>query len=234
MTNFSFTCAYCNRPTTITNPNFDDNWNKIKITKPNLEYQHEVGLGYLVVACPNQECKKLTLTVRLTQNSDYYGDTESLALQTWQLLPASSGKPQPAYVPKAIVNDYQEACSIRLLSPKASAALARRCLQGMLRDFWKVKPAQLNLEIEEIKTKVTPAVWDAIDAVRSVGNIAAHMEKDVNIIIEIDPGEAELLIQLIEDLLRDWYVTRHERDDRLANIKAMAATKKSAKSVPKK
>ncbi|MCP1830281.1 hypothetical protein ACVIHH_005106 [Bradyrhizobium sp. USDA 4518] len=34
---------------------------------------------------------------------------------------------------------------------------------------------------------------DAIDAVRIVGNIGAHMEKDVNLIVDIEPGEAQML-----------------------------------------
>ena len=53
--------------------------------------------------------------------------------------------------------------------------------------------------------------WDAIDAVRKVGNIGAHIEKDINVIIDVEPREAELLIGLIEMLLKDWYVVREER-----------------------
>ena len=63
-------------------------------------------------------------------------------------------------------------------------------------------------EIEAIEDKVDPLTWKAIDAVRSVGNIGAHMEKDINVIVDVDPDEAAQLISLIEILIKDWYITR--------------------------
>ena len=51
------------------------------------------------------------------------------------------------------------------------------------------------------------------------------MEKDINLIVEVDADEAGLLIQLIETLLEEWYVQRHERQQRMAKIKVAAATK---------
>jgi hypothetical protein len=53
----------------------------------------------------------------------------------WKLLPESRAKEFPDYVPAAILDDYRQACRIASFSPKASATLARRCLQGMIRDF---------------------------------------------------------------------------------------------------
>jgi len=67
---------------------------------------------------------------------------------------------------------------------------------------------------------------DAIDAVRSVGNIGAHMEKDINLIVDVDPGEAQALIELVEMLFEDWYVARHNRAERLARIQSIADEKK--------
>jgi hypothetical protein len=112
------------------------------------------------------------------------------------------------------------------LSPKASATLSRRCLQGILRDFWGVKPGRLVDEINEIRPKVDPLTWDAIEAVRQLGNIGAHMEKDINIIVDVDPDEAKLLIELIETLLREWYIAREERKTRMGAL-VTAASKKS-------
>ena len=42
-------------------------------------------------------------------------------------------------------------------------------------------------EIEQIKGKVESLTWQAIDAVREVGNIGAHMGEDVNLIVDIEP-----------------------------------------------
>ena len=62
-----------------------------------------------------------------------------------------------------------------------------------------------------------------------MGNIGAHMEEDINLIVDVDPNEAELLIGLIETLIRDWYVSREERKARLLQIKQVADQKDQAK-----
>jgi len=79
---------------------------------------------------------------------------------------------------------------------------------------------------------VTIESVDAIDHVRKIGNIGAHMEKDVDLIIDIDPDEAQILIELIEMLFDEWYVEQHNRTERLKKIAAIGAEKSAAK-VPK-
>jgi hypothetical protein len=143
-------------------------------------------------------------------------------------VPAANIQVLPDYVPEAIVGDYKEACLIAQLSPKASATLARRCLQGMIRDFWKVNPGRLVDEIKAIEDKIDKEAWDAIDGVRKVGNIGAHMEADINLIVDVDPEEAQLLISLIETLVEEWYVARHDRQSRFNQLKAIAAAKAQA------
>src|SRR5206468_12920778 len=125
--------------------------------------------------------------------------------------------------------DYKEACLIASLSPKASATLARRCLQGMIRDFWGVKPARLFDEIAAIEDKVDKEAWDAIEAVRKVGNIGAHMETDINVIVDVEPEEAKLLIGLIETLVEEWYIARHDRKSRFGKLVDLAKDKLLAK-----
>jgi hypothetical protein len=155
-------------------------------------------------------------------------------LQTWNLIPPSSAKVFPEYVPKPILDDYTEACAIRDLSPKASATLSRRCLQGMIRDFWKISKPRLIDEIEAIKDKTDATTWQAIDAVRKIGNIGAHMEKDINVIVDVDPNEAQVLIELIEMLIKDWYIVDHERKERLKEIVSISGAKEASKTAPPK
>jgi len=81
----------------------------------------------------------------------------------------------------------------------------------------------------ELEGKIDPLTWKAIDSVRKIGNIAAHMEKDVNIVIDVEPSEALLLIGLVETLIQDWYITRHERENRLNQIVEMSSQKVSKK-----
>ncbi len=132
--------------------------------------------------------------------------------------PTSDAKHFPEYIPKTIRDDYEEACAIVSLSPKASATLSRRCLQGMIHDFWDIKLKNLNHEITTLKDKITPDLWEAIDSLRQLGNIGAHMEKDTDVIIDIDPDEAESLIKLIELLMKEWYINREERKKLFSDI----------------
>jgi hypothetical protein len=41
-------------------------------------------------------------------------------------------------------------------------------------------------------------IRDATEAVRKLGNIGAHMEKDINVTVDVDPNEASLLTGLVE------------------------------------
>jgi hypothetical protein len=160
------------------------------------------------------------------------GGTESLskiAKESWKLKPQSSAKPMPDYVPTPIQVDYKEACLILDLSPKASATLSRRCLQGMIRNFHGISKNRLIDEIAALKDIVDAQTWKAIDAVRSLGNIGAHMEKDIDTIVEVDANEAKLLIELIETLIDEWYVHRHARDERMQAIVVAAESKKDDK-----
>ena len=132
--------------------------------------------------------------------------------------PLSLAQKFPSYVPEAIRQDYEEAYAIVNLSPKASSTLSRRCIQGMIHDKWNIVLKNLNQEITAIKDLIDPELWNAIDSVRQIGNIGAHMEKDVNIIININSGEAEKLLKLVEILIRDWYIVPHERSVLLSDI----------------
>lgn len=225
MESFNWTCPHCERAVTITEERFSSDKHTLYIENAN----GQLTLFTRYIVCPNPQCKKFTLTAALhqTRSAAAGGLLTLKKLQEWSLVPPSSSKHFPEYVPQAIRDDYQEACLIRDLSPKASATLSRRCLQGILRDFWKVKPGRLVDEIEEVKDKIDSVTWDAIEAVRKLGNIGAHMEKDINVIVEVDLEEAALLIGLVETLLKEWYVAREERKARMAAVIAAAAAKKT-------
>lgn len=188
------------------------------------------------VVCRNEDCRKATITAHLIGMLPYNtraGRGTKLGLvRSYPIVPASHAKPQPAYIPSQIVADYEEAHLISALSPKASATLSGRCLQGMIRDFFGINGKTLFAEINAIKDKTQPEVWEAVDAVRKIGNIGAHMEKDINVILDVDEGEALLLLQLIEQLFEEWYVARHDRQERLQAIAMVAAKKDGERASP--
>lgn len=132
--------------------------------------------------------------------------------------PISLAKAYPDYIPQTIRSDYEEAHAILNLSPKASATLSRRCLQGMIRDFWGISKARLVDEIDALKDLVDPSTKKVLDALRKLGNIGAHPEKDVNLIVDIEPNEAHMLLKFIELLMQKWYIERHDNEQLLQDI----------------
>lgn len=165
--------------------------------------------------CPN--CDKTSIIIE-----GYGHDVKDIFTYVY---PNSSAKKFPEYIPLQLRQDYEEAFAIVNLSPKASATLSRRCMQGMIRDYWGITKNNLSAAIDELKTKVQPPLWAAIDGTRKIGNIGAHMEKDINLIVDIDPDEAAMLLQLIELLFTSWYIRRHEEEQLLEKITKSAQEK---------
>ncbi|HET7853882.1 MAG TPA: DUF4145 domain-containing protein [Candidatus Methylomirabilis sp.] len=223
---FDWTCPFCGHDTTITSERFASAGHLMNID--NRDGPHFAFTRFIV--CPNKECRRFTFTVILYRATTTGKIAPGGPILLRRLIPPSDAKVFPDYVPQPIRDDYEEACLIRDLSPKAAATLARRALQGMIRDFWNIKRNRLYDEIADLEAKVDPLTWKAIDAVRSVGNIGAHMEKDVNLVVDIEPGEAGLLLGLIETLIREWYIVRHEREERLKAIATMGVAKEKART----
>lgn len=223
-----WTCPYCDRACTIGDADIREITNRNWI---NQKYGTYIGTIYVIV-CPNPECERQIVIVRLWEFSENRLNSKGTLLLERQVIPESSARMFPDYIPRALRDDYAEACLIKEKSPKASATLCRRCLQGIIRDFWNVRKKRLVDEIEGIKDKVDSSTWAAIDAVRHVGNIGAHMGEDVNLIIDVDSNEAELLIGLIETLFQEWYIAKHDREERMKALVKVAEAKKDAKKGP--
>jgi len=92
-------------------------------------------------------------------------------------------------------------------SQKAAAALARRCLQNLLHDQG-IRKKNLNEEIAEAIIKLPSHLSQAIDAVRTIGNFAAHPIKyeHTGEIVEVESGEAEWSLDVLEQLFDFYYV----------------------------
>ena len=231
-TPFNRICPHCNRATTISSELHSVGIHPLGIGRSK---HGELVLLWDAVRCPNPECSDFTIDVMVwparkppaTHGSRYADipDEKKGPLVKRRLRPEGSSVPQPDYIPKQLRDSYHEACLIQDLSPRAAATLARRCLQGIIRDFWDVNKRTLAEEIAALQERIDQALWDAIDGLRKVGNIGAHMEADVDKIIEIEPEEAAKLIGLVEVLFKEWYVARHERGKSLSAIAALGAEK---------
>lgn len=232
----NWTCPHCSTPQAVVGEK-----HKHYIERLYLEGQAEgkLALAISAIGCSAKGCGKHSVLVTLGEaeykNSNWRLVDNGGIYFSQIIYPQGAAKPQPEYIPQPLRDDYREACLIRDLSPKAAATLVRRCLQGMIRDFAGISKGTLFAEIDALRKAVddrtapetiTHDHIEAIDAVRGIGNIGAHMEKDINIIVEVDPGEAQALIDLVEMLFEEWYVARYKRRAKLDGIKAMADAKK--------
>lgn len=201
-----FTCPYCSSKVSYSSDTYREYSPSFYYANTSSDSESRLYLKFY--NCP--VCSKYSIT--LQGIGDAVSDIDLL------VKPTSLANQYPDYIPEAIRKDYEEAYSIIRISPKASATLARRCLQGMIHDFWGIKLKNLNQEITELKNHIDSELWSAIDSLRQLGNIGAHMEADVNLIVDIDPDEANTLIKLIELLIEEWYINREKRKQLLLKV----------------
>jgi Domain of unknown function (DUF4145) len=144
------------------------------------------------------------------------------------VFPKGSARPVPSEVPAQYAGDFKEACLVLPDSPKASAALSRRCLQAVLRDKAKTKAKDLADQIQEVidSGKCPSYLTESLDGIRNYGNFAAHPLKSTasGQILDVEPGEAEWSLDTLEAAF-DFYfvqpaVTQRKRDALNNKLKA--------------
>jgi hypothetical protein len=147
------------------------------------------------------------------------------------IFPRNTVRPAPPVeVPTHLAEDYTEASLVVDDSPKASAALSRRCLQALLRDQG-FNQKDLAPAIDAIlAAKILPASLAlSIDAIRNVGNFAAHPMKDTNSgeILPVEDHEAEWTLDVLDGLFEFYYIAPARDLQRIAamNAKLQAAGK---------
>jgi hypothetical protein len=125
-----------------------------------------------------------------------------------------SRSPIPSEVPPEFAIDYREACLVLPDSEKASAALSRRCLQYLLREKAGINKGELAYEIQQVlDSKQLPGyLAEDMDAIRNFSNFAANPINSISTgeIVEVEPKEAEWLLNLLEGLF-DFYLVQPAR-----------------------
>lgn len=161
--------------------------------------------------CPN--CMKNIYYLRnITYNTvNLKGKADKEVISQFLIRPKIANRPPvPIEVPQEFASDYREACLVIADSPKASAALSRRCLQHILREKLRIKKKDLFQEIQEvIDNGLLPTdLLESIDAIRNVGNFAAHpiKSKSTGEIVEVEPHEAGWNLDVIEMLFEYLFV----------------------------
>ena len=129
-------------------------------------------------SCP--DCEKLTIWLIVSAGeSDYHPGRNASPTGEWHkvmVYPKGTNRPPvPPEVSDGFAEDYREACLIIADSPKASAALSRRCLQHILREKAGVQhPNDLARAIQEVvdNPAIPSEVSATLDMVRNIGNFS--------------------------------------------------------------
>lgn len=187
----------------------------------------EIGIGY----CP--ACKGEIITYREGDIIDIYPSPERRTEKGLEsepndkfliLHPEKRGRLLSNKIPDPYLSDFKEADKILDLSPRASAALSRRNLQNILREKYKIGPYSLSKEIDEfIKITGIPSdLANQVDAIRNVGNFAAHPNKDTNTgeILNVENGEAEWLLMILEELFDYAFIRPTRLDKKVQDLNA--------------
>lgn len=188
-------CPHCN-------VEFSESWNERHVGVDStgnwwVQDTHCVACSRLVIFCRTDASRS---------------DGSGFRFMVW---PKGFSRPAvPAEVPDDIAEDYREACLVLSATVKASAALSRRCLQNLLRLKAGVRESDLGHEIQQVlEARSLPSyLSDALDAVRVIGNFAAHGIKSQSTgqIVEVEPGEADWNLAILEGLF-DFYFVQPQR-----------------------
>lgn len=219
----SWQCPHCRQHATLREHDYSESVHALEIDCAD----NYLTLKTLFCVCPNSRCRKVSLTASLFHTSAHPRYQQWRRKKTWSLVPDHQGRPLPEYVPRAVRDTYDYAWACRDVCPPAAAALARKTLELLIASKWNIKKKSLNDQIDAITDKISPQLQSAIDSVRRVGNIAIHLSKTPEFITEIEPNEAELLLQIIDMCIDQWYIFEHVANQRVDEVNQLAAKKEA-------
>jgi hypothetical protein len=237
----SWICPHCGITATLQSSNYTRGSESVAVGTA-LDSEG-IYLSWFAVKCPSSKCGKFIFDLktefgnlqknefgRLTGRVAVDKNNERLFGIGQVRIEPRVGAPLSTHVPVVVKNDYEEAYLIKDLSPKAAATLCRRALQAMIRDFHKIVKPTLHAELEAIEGLCEPDLYKAMMGLKGIGNIGAHPEKDINLIVDVEEGEVDVLLGLLRILDSEWYVAKAKRIASISAVTALAASKTAAKA----
>lgn len=148
--------------------------------------------------CP--ECHKVIVALKTY-------DKKGEVLAENLVYPINVTRLVPTEVPSHIAKDFLEAASVLPISEKASAALSRRCLQNVLTENG-FKKKDLSDQIDDALPNLSKRIAENLDAIRNIGNFAAHpmKQQSTGLIVDVEPEEANWNLDVLEELFDFYYV----------------------------
>lgn len=193
-------------------------------------WDDSIATGIEYDVCP--ECKKLIVKLIWgpVEYEDFQMADDQIIITDEKIIyPNSNEIGLSDEVPEKYKVDFFEALSLVNQSPKASAALSRRLLQTLLTEVAHIKSTSLCEQIAQFCSikDVPTVVAESVDAIRLVGNFAAHPIKDKNTgeIVQVEPGEAEWSLEVLRGLFDYFFIQparlQHRKDDLNYKLKSL-------------
>lgn len=195
--------------------------------KRDSEFGYQLTFG----SCP--ECEGFVALMHQGVHKFIDGESELVQItRTDRVYPMHIDRISDSRIPERYRKEYNEANSIMFASPKASATLSRRLLQQVIQQEYNIKRQNLEREIDEFiqLTEIPSHIRGAVDAIRHVGNFGAHANKYLNTgeIVDVEPGEADWLLEVLEEILISTFVSKQEEMERKEQLnEKLAALGKS-------
>lgn len=178
--------------------------------------------------CPCPECGRLVVKLiegPIDPGSEEFeigDDGKDVITSDVVIYPGQSDSDLPPEIPEQHRAEYLEAKEVLKMSPKSSAAIGRRLLQGLLESELGLKNNNLSKQIDSFLDleHVPSHLSKSIDAIRSVGNFAAHPNKEKNTgnIVAVEPGEAEWILEVLLSLFDFLFVQPKRIERRRAQL----------------
>lgn len=212
---FKATCPYCG--TRVYLELWGEGYKEQKETKSG---------GYNVAAgfCPN--CDEFIVIVEHGEKyEETQSDDEAYEIDSTKIVfpKFATGRTLEDGIPEKYSKNFREAEQVLEISPKASATLSRYLLQLILHEELHIKKKNLEEELNELATQkiVSVNLAKMLQVFRKVANFGAHPKKSSNSneIIEVEKGEAEIILDLLEELFDCIFVKPKQQTDFLADIK---------------
>ncbi len=174
--------------------------------------------------CPN--CGEAILSMNQGVCNGYYtenGPNITYYYDSTQIYPNNTTvKKLDDAVPEEYAKIYNEAVQVLRISPRASATLSRYLLQLVLHKELKIVKRTLEEEINELinRTDIPSTFITLLQVMRKVANFGAHPKKSTNSseIADIEPGEADVMIDTIEQLFDYVFIKPKHKEEFLKKI----------------
>lgn len=177
--------------------------------------------------CPR--CKKESTLIILNakhKNPAPRSGVNSNQPELW-IYPAPAPQGTAEGIPKKFAKGLVDAKTIQPINNTAATLLVRSCLQDLLRNHFEIEKRKLEQEIKEfINQRLAPSfLTELLMSLNKMGNVAAHPKKDPSDPSEerselevIRDDEAELAIQILEELLKFEFVTKVKIEKIMENV----------------